>query len=123
MKILVVDDQLSNRAVITRFLLSMDIQEREIVQRWDGVSAFQAFTEQEFDLVITDNDMPHMSGIELAEAIRAYSERPNTPIIMMSGAWSAENSKRASGAGVVEQLTKPLSRERLAVFVNKLLMK
>jgi DNA-binding NtrC family response regulator len=49
----------------------------------DGAAAFQTFSERHWDAVITDAAMPHMTGEELASAIKSIS--PKTPLILMTG--------------------------------------
>ena len=79
-----------------------------------SVSALQAFHAEpkRFDLVLTDEMMPELTGTELAREIRRL--RPDISIILMSGYSSPHLSERAQAAGVIEVLRKPLVRRDIA---------
>jgi PAS domain S-box-containing protein len=79
-----------------------------------SVAALQAMRAEplRFDLVLTDEAMPDLVGIELAREIRRV--RPNIPIILMSGHGGVPLANRAAGIGVNEVLHKPLQRGDLA---------
>jgi PAS domain S-box-containing protein len=77
-------------------------------------AALQAFRAEplRFELVLTDEAMPDLVGIELAREIRRL--RPDVPIILMSGHGGVPLANRAAGIGVNEVLHKPLQRGDLA---------
>ena len=79
-----------------------------------SVAALQAFRAEpkRFDLVLTDETMPDLTGTELAHEIRQL--RPEISIILMSGYSGAQLSERAQAAGVMEVLRKPLVRRDIA---------
>jgi CheY-like chemotaxis protein len=72
-----------------------------------------------FDLVLTDETMPDLTGTELARAMRQL--RPDIPIILMSGYSGALLNERAQAAEVVDVLRKPLVRRDIAVPVSRAL--
>jgi CheY-like chemotaxis protein len=72
-----------------------------------------------FDLVLTDETMPDLTGTELARAVRQL--RPDIPIILMSGYSGALLSERAQAAEVMDVLRKPLVRRDIAVPVSRAL--
>jgi CheY-like chemotaxis protein len=86
-----------------------------------SVAALQAFhTEpKRFDLVLTDEIMPGLTGTELAREIREV--RPGISVILMSGYGGAQLSERAQAAGVIEVLRKPLVRRDIAEPVARAL--
>lgn len=51
----------------------------------DGAEAYRLFEAERPRLVLSDLNMPGMNGLELAKRIRAHAERPNTPIIILTG--------------------------------------
>src|SRR6266404_4378164 len=65
-----------------------------------------------YDLVLTDETMPDLSGVELARELRRV--RPELPIVMMSGYSGAQLTERARAAGAGEVLRKPLVRRDIA---------
>jgi CheY-like chemotaxis protein len=86
-----------------------------------SVAALQAFRAepQRFDLVLTDETMPDMSGVELARELRRV--RADLPIVLMSGYSGAQLTERAQAAGVAEVLRKPLLRRDIAQAVARAL--
>jgi CheY-like chemotaxis protein len=86
-----------------------------------SVAALQAFHAEpkRFDLVLTDEMMPELTGTELAREIRQV--RPDIPIILMSGHGGAALSERAQAVGVSDVLRKPLVRRDIAVPVSRAL--
>ena len=79
-----------------------------------SVAAIESFraTPERFDVVLSDESMPGMTGSELAEAI--HKIRPDIPIVLMSGFTSAALASRARDAGVLEVLAKPLVARDIA---------
>jgi CheY-like chemotaxis protein len=85
-KILVVDDSQNIREMLEDFL---DFEGHQTILAKDGKEALNLFSEQDFDLVITDLGMPGMSGWKLSEHIK--ERKPGTPIIIITG-WGAQLS-------------------------------
>ena len=86
-----------------------------------SVAALQAFRAepQRYDLVLTDETMPDLSGVELAREIRRL--RPDLPIVLMSGYSGAQLTGRARAIGVAEVLRKPLVRRDIAEALGRAL--
>jgi signal transduction histidine kinase/CheY-like chemotaxis protein len=86
-----------------------------------SVAALQAFRAEpgRFDLVLTDETMPDVSGVELATEILRM--RPGLPIILMSGYSGAQLTERARAVGIVELLRKPLVRRDIAEALGRVL--
>jgi NO-binding membrane sensor protein with MHYT domain/nitrogen-specific signal transduction histidine kinase/ActR/RegA family two-component response regulator len=84
-----------------------------------SIAALQAFSAEpnRFDLVLTDETMPDLTGTELASEIRRL--RPEISIILMSGYGGAQLSERALAAGVIDVLRKPLVRRNIAESVAR----
>jgi CheY-like chemotaxis protein len=74
-----------------------------------------------FDLVITDQTMPHMTGIELAREIIAL--RADMPIVLCTGFSHTANEESAQAAGVRAFLMKPLTKKEIATTIRKVLDK
>src|SRR5712671_5040100 len=86
-----------------------------------SLAALQAFRAEpkRFDLVLTDETMPDLTGTELAREMLQL--RPDIPIILMSGYSGARLSERAQAAEVIDVLRKPLVRRDIALPVSRAL--
>jgi signal transduction histidine kinase len=116
--VMIIDDQRSLVALAEEMLAVVGY---EPVGFDSSVAALQAFRAepQRFDLVLTDETMPDMSGVELAREIRCV--RPDLPIVLMSGYSGAQLTERARAAGVAELLHKPLMRRDIAEALGRVL--
>jgi DNA-binding NtrC family response regulator len=81
-----------------------------------ALAAFRA-DPQRFDLLLTDEIMPSMTGGELAKAM--HDVRPDLPIVLMTGHRGAARERRGEAAGIREIIRKPLLSAQLAVAVAK----
>lgn len=116
-KILVVDDEAIMRDLLTDYFEMMDYgvdSAKDGSEAWEMLNGYRA---GEFDLVITDINMPNMGGIELSRLIKA--KHPEMPIIMMTG-YGIEKVKqdveKAEGF-----LAKPFELSILHELVDKIL--
>lgn len=108
------DKQVAN--VIKDFLSAEGMQ---VDSCGNGMTALRILTgDARYDVVIVDNDLPGLSGLELARRVRKITHRRKTPIIMLSG---DEVETDAWRAGVKEFLRKPQDIERVASSVERLL--
>jgi len=115
LKVLVADDDADLREVIG-FTLS---QAGYLVSKAsDGALAVRRFAEEAPDLVVLDINMPHLSGFQVCEAIRATS---NVPVMMLTVRGEEEDLVRALDLGADDYLTKPFSPRTLLARVKALL--
>ncbi len=93
----------------------------EVTVRNDSVEALALFTADpgRFDLVVTDQTMPEMTGIELARELMAL--RPDIPVIIATGFSHTVDTDTAGAAGIRAFLMKPLTKGELARTVRKVL--
>jgi signal transduction histidine kinase len=86
-----------------------------------SVAALEAFRAEpgRYDLVLTDETMPDLNGVELAREMRRV--RPELPIVLMSGYSGAQLTERARAVGVAELLHKPLVRRDIAEALARVL--
>ena len=114
--LLVVDDEPAQRQLLTGSLA----KDYAVTTAANGSEAVQLLSARNFDLVITDDRMPGMRGIEL---LRWASERaPETPFVVLTAFGSVETAVEAMKLGAQEYLTKPLkSLEELRLVVRKAL--
>lgn len=91
----------------------------QVTGQTNGLEALQTFrtTPDNFDLVITDMTMPHLTGSELATQIMAV--RPNIPVILCSGFNQQLNERKAREAGIREFVMKPYTVATLARTIRK----
>ncbi|OUM06221.1 hybrid sensor histidine kinase/response regulator [Pseudomonas syringae] len=112
--LLVVDDMSANRLVLTR---QLEFLGHRVVPVEDGEAALSTWREGLFDAVITDCNMPGISGYALTEAIRRIEEkeqRRRCPIIGCTANAMSDEADRCEQAGMDGLLIKPLSLARLA---------
>lgn len=107
-KVLVVDD---DPVVGKSFNRVLSQKGYIVVTAENAAQALDKMREQEYDVVFTDIKMPGMSGIELAEEVKA--RRPWTPVVIVTGFGSTDSQARAKAAGVSAFLNKPLSPEMI----------
>ncbi len=111
-KILVVDDE-SQIIRVMRQILSAHAY--DIRTASDGESGFELFNDWKPDLVITDLQMPNVSGLELCQKIREFSE---IPIIILSVKDDEKTIVEALDAGADDYVTKPFSSNELLARVR-----
>ncbi len=114
-RILVVDDEAAVAGIFTELLALLGYQVRTLTSPIEALQLFQS-DPQAFDLVITDQTMPELSGDELARALLAL--RPELPIILCSGYNSDVDDEAAQSLGVRRLLAKPVANATLCAAVR-----
>ena len=107
-KILVVDDEAANRVTLERILRR---EGWEVVQAPDGRQALELVRTQGADVVVSDLNMPGMSGLELLRATREVS--PDIEFVVMTAYGTVETAVEAMKDGAYDFVTKPLKRREL----------
>jgi len=120
-KILVVDDFATMRKVIRNLLKQVGYE--NIAEAEDGVTALKALKSQKIDLIISDWNMPNMTGIELLKEVRADEELKPTPFLMVTAEALQDNVIAAVKAGVSNYIVKPFTAEVLNEKIKKTLDK
>jgi CheY-like chemotaxis protein len=115
-KVLVVDD---DPVIAKSFDRILSGKGYAVITARDGNEALQKLRDEKYDVVFTDIRMPGMSGIEVAERIKAT--QPWLPVVIVTGYGTDENEARAEAAGVSGFLRKPLSPEMIAGSAEKAL--
>ena len=118
--VLLVDDQEMVAQVTSRGLQRQGFR---VITHTDGRRALDDFvqTPQIFDVVVTDQIMPHISGVRLTRRIRGV--RPDIPVILITGFRDSFNEKQAKEAGVTEFVMKPTSHRDLAALIRRVLLR
>ncbi|MGC4118144.1 MAG: PAS domain S-box protein [Myxococcales bacterium] len=114
--VLVVDDEPALVSVVERVLGRQGYQVTSFTAPPDALEAFQR-APQSFDLVVTDLNMPHFSGIDLAESLLRL--RADLPVVLISGHLTDTLRAEAEMAGVRELLLKPFSAHELSQAVRR----
>lgn len=118
MSILVVDDFSTMRRIITNVLKQLGYE--NIIEAEDGTKALSILESQHVDFVITDWNMPQMSGLDLLKAMRANKDRKSIPVLMVTAEAMQENIIAAAQAGVNNYIVKPFDAKTLADKINKI---
>lgn len=121
MKFLVVDDFSTMRRIVRNLLKELgytNVDEAE-----DGVVAMQKLSAGGIDFVVTDWNMPNMTGIELLRAIRASAPIAHLPVLMITAEAKKENIIEAAQAGASGYIVKPFTAATLAEKMTKIFEK
>ena len=102
-RVLVVDDSLTVRELERKLLLSRGY---EVAVAVDGMDGWNALRAEDFDLLITDIDMPRMDGIELVTLLRRDSRLQSLPVMVVSYKDREEDRRRGLDAGADYYLAK-----------------
>ncbi len=119
-KVMVIDDEAFFLEAIQEQLRGLGYQVTAIQQPKAALAAFQAEPDG-FDLIITDQTMPEMTGVQLTEAIRKLD--PDVPIILCTGYSEMVTEQTAKAFGVTKFLMKPVHRQALATAIRAVLQK
>ena len=118
MKILVVDDFPTMRRIIKNLLKQLGFQ--HMLEAEDGLNALNLMKEETFDFVVTDWNMPKMTGIELLRNIRSDDNFKVIPVLMVTAESEKENILEAIQAGVNNYIVKPFTADTLKDKIEKI---
>jgi len=121
MKFLVVDDFSTMRRIVRNLLKELgfsNVQEAE-----DGVEALNKLRGEDFDFVVSDWNMPNMTGIDLLRAIRADAKLKHLPVLMVTAEAKRENIIEAAQAGASGYVVKPFTAGTLDEKLKKIFEK
>ena len=107
-RILVVDDEPAQRELVAGFLRKRGF---DVAEAAGGQDALQRFTREPFDLVLTDQRMADLSGLDLLHRLRAVT--PEAAVIVMTAYGTIETAVGAIKAGATDYLSKPLNLDEL----------
>ena len=111
MTVLVVDDFATMRKIVKKCLQELGFQ--NITEADDGSTALDKVKGNNFDLIISDWNMPHMMGIDLLKAVRADERYKAIPFIMVTAEAQKQNVIEAAKAGVSNYIVKPFTADQL----------
>ncbi len=119
MKFLVVDDSQTMRRIVNNALKSLGYE--DIVEAEDGKDAITKLYGDKVDFVITDWNMPNMSGLEFTKAVRGDEQFANLPILMVTTRGMKEDVMEALQAKVNNYVVKPFTPQVLKEKIDLVL--
>ena len=114
-RVLVADDSSTMRKIILRSLQAVGVT--DVAEAADGAEAVALFTPGKFDMVLTDWNMPGMTGLEVLKSIRAQDKE--IPVIMVTTEAEKSRVLEAIQAGVTDYLVKPFTADTLREKLEK----
>jgi two-component system, chemotaxis family, chemotaxis protein CheY len=118
MKVLVVDDMSTMRRIVKNALKQIGLENVEEAE--DGNSALAKLRETTFNFVVSDWNMPNMTGLELLKNIRQEPQLKGIPVLMVTAEAKKENIMEALQAGVSNYIVKPFTAETLKEKIDKI---
>ena len=118
MKILIVDDFSTMRRIVKNLLRDLGFTNTQEAD--DGSSALPILKANDFDFLVTDWNMPGMTGIELLKSVRADDKLKNLPVLMVTAEAKREQIIEAAQAGVNGYVVKPFTAQALKEKIEKI---
>jgi len=116
-RILLADDSIVNQEVAAGLLGHAG---HTVVVANNGQEAFDAFDEQEFDLILMDIEMPEVDGLEATRMIRAHERGATIPVVAMSAHAILEKEEACYDAGIDSYIAKPFDPDQLLNTISEL---
>jgi two-component system chemotaxis response regulator CheY len=117
--ILIVEDSSTTRALIRAIIEEMG--DFHTVEASSGFDALKLLPTQEFDLIITDINMPDINGLELINFMKTSPKYKDIPLIIVSTERSEEDKKRGMALGAVAYITKPFKANELQEVIKQVI--
>ncbi len=119
-RILIVEDSTMVRITVKRTLLSVDFAVEEAKDGQEGLDkALQS--EQPFDLILTDLNMPNMDGLTMIQKLRETEAYADTPIVMLTTESGEDKKSMGHNSGISAWLVKPFQPDSLIETVGGML--
>ncbi|WP_293764930.1 chemotaxis response regulator CheY [uncultured Aquitalea sp.] len=118
MRFLVVDDFSTMRRIVRNLLKELGFT--NVDEAEDGQVALHKLKTQHFDFIVSDWNMPNMTGIELLRAVRADQQIKHLPFMMITAEAKRENIIEAAMAGASGYIVKPFTAATLEEKLNKI---
>ncbi len=118
MNILVVDDFSTMRRIIRNVLKQLGYV--NIFEAEDGAAALEVLKREKIDFIISDWNMPQMTGLELLKAVRESEQWKNLPFLMVTAEGQKEHVIEAVKYRVNNYVVKPFTAETLTEKINKI---
>lgn len=120
-KVLVVDDFATMRRIIKNVLKQIGFT--KILEADDGTTALEVLKENKVDLIISDWNMPNMTGLDLLKTVRGEKSTQSIPFLMVTAEAQKDNVIQAVQAGVSNYLVKPFTADAIKEKLTQVLPK
>ena len=117
MKVLVVDDFATMRRIVKNVLKQIGFT--KIIEADDGSTALTVLKKEKVDLIISDWNMPKVTGLDLLKAVRSDASMKDMPFLMVTAEAQKDNVIQAVQAGVSNYVVKPFTAESLKEKLEK----
>lgn len=118
MKILIVDDFATMRRIMKNILKQIGFT--NIIEADDGTTALAELQKTSVDLIISDWNMPKMTGLDLLKAVRSDASLKDLPFLMVTAEAQKQNVIDAVQAGVSNYVVKPFTAEAISDKLKKI---
>ncbi len=119
-KILIVDDFATMRRIMKNILKQLGFS--NVSEADDGTTALEELKKNNYDLIISDWNMPKMTGLELLKIVRADDIYKEVPFLMVTAEAQKQNVIEAVQAGVSNYVVKPFTADAIADKIKKILV-
>jgi two-component system, chemotaxis family, chemotaxis protein CheY len=117
--ILVVDDFSTMRRVVRNILRELDF--KNVLEADDGSTALEILKAEKVDLIVSDWNMPKMTGLELLKLVRAMERTKKIPFLMVTAEAQMDNIVEAVKAGVSNYILKPFTATTLSDKISRII--
>ena len=121
MKFLIVDDFSTMRRIVRGLLKEIGYQNADEAE--DGVVALSMLKQTKYDFVVSDINMPNMTGFQLLNAIKADPSLKHLPVLMVTAEARKEDIVLAAQSGAAGYIVKPFTKATLEEKVQKIMSK
>ncbi len=118
MKILIVDDFATMRRIVKNILTQLGF--KHFIEADDGSVAWDILQKEKVDFIVSDWNMPNMTGIDLLKKVRADERFKDLPFLMVTAEAQKENIVEAVKARVSNYIVKPFTPETLSEKIEKI---
>lgn len=118
MRVLVVDDFSTMRRIVRNILRQLGLN--NVVEADDGTTAWEIINREKIDFIVSDWNMPKMTGIELLRKVRASEQYASIPFLMVTAEAQQENIIEAVQAKVSNYIVKPFTADTMQQKIDKI---
>jgi CheY-like chemotaxis protein len=117
--VLYVEDSPQNRDIVRRYLAT----DYEVIEAEDGEHGVERAVRDQPDLILMDLSLPRLDGWEATRRIKANATVKHIPVIALTAHAAREDQTRATEAGCIDYITKPIEREVLVSSIRRHLVR
>lgn len=120
MKLLLVDDSATMRKIVIRSLAQAGFVPEVVLEASNGVEALKVLRSHQVDLVLSDINMPEMSGLELLVQMKADQALASLPVVMVTSEGSPTIIEQAMSSGAAGHIQKPFNADKIKEVIGPL---